>query len=256
MVFATFAAVSRFKIFFISVLMVILLGGSFYITKNQTRYYPSSGLMIRDSDLPNPPRISFNVSRQRQTFLKDLFKGCNLSGDKKQLLEACDFSSLEVRDFAIRMAGNSPGTFNLGQVCDMFDHCFTNWKYVNDPNGENYIAKASETVLNGFNGDCDDFAVLMCASVMAIGGEARISYAYKGKKGHAFTEINLGNTPQEIVTNYLSKRYKLKSVNGKRDKNGNWWLNLDWFAGYPGGPYYKYASGQRFYILQNYCESL
>ncbi len=247
---------SRFKIVFISVLVLILLGGSFYITKNRTQFLPSSGTLIRDNELPIPPRISFNVSKQRQTFIKDFFKGCNLSGDKKQLIDACNFSSPEVRDFAIRVAGNSPGTYNLGQVCDMFDQCFTNWKYVNDPKGENYVAKASETIINNFTGDCDDFAVIICSSLMAIGGEARISYAYKGKKGHAFSEVNLGNTPQEIITTYLSKRYKLKMVNGKRDKSGNWWLNLDWFAGYPGGLYFKYAHGQRFYVLQNYCEAI
>ena len=247
---------SRFKIVFISVLVLILLGGSFYINKNKTEFLPTSGTLIRDNELPLPPRISFNVSRQRQTFIKDLFKGCNLSGEKKQLIEACNFSSPEVRDFAIRVAGNSPGTFNLGQVCDMFDQCFTNWKYVNDPKGENYVSKASETIMNNFTGDCDDFAVIICSSIMAIGGEARISYAYKGKKGHAFTEVNLGNTPQEIITNYLSKRYKLKLVNGKKDKSGNWWVNLDWFAGCPGGPYFKYSHGQRFYVLQNFCESI
>ncbi len=247
---------NRFKIVFTSILVLILLGGSFYINNNQSNYLPSTSILIKDSDLPVPPRISYNVSRQRQTFIKDLFKDCNLSGDKKKLVEACNFSSPEVRDFAIRMAGNSPGTFNLGQVCDMFDNCFTNWKYVNDPKGENYVAKASETIANNFSGDCDDFAVIVCSSVMSIGGEARISYAYKGKKGHAFTEINLGNTPQEIVTDYLVKRYKLKTVNGKRDKSGNWWLNMDWFAGYPGGDYFKYSYGQRFYVLQNYCEEI
>lgn len=247
---------STYKIIFISLLILILLGGSFYINKKQSFLTQKSGTLIRDNELPVPPRISFNVSKQRQVFIKDLFKGCNLSGEKKQLIEACDFSSPEIRDFAVRVAGNSPGTFNLGQVCDMFDQCFTNWKYVNDPKGENYIAKASATVLNNYTGDCDDFAVLVCSSLMAIGGEARISYAYKGKSGHAFTEINLGNTPQEIITDYLSKRYKLKQVQGKRDKAGNWWINLDWFAGYPGGPYYKYTKGQRFYIIQNYCEAI
>jgi hypothetical protein len=247
---------SRFKIVFLSILLLILLGGSFYINKNQSQFLPTKGALIIDTDLPIPPRISFNISTQRQTFIKDIFKGCNLSGDKKQLIDACNFSSLEVRDFAIRVAGNSAGTYNLGQVCDIFDRCFTNWKYVNDPKGENYIALASETLANNFTGDCDDFAVLVCSSIMAIGGEARISYAYKGKKGHAFAEINLGNTPQEIVTDYLVKRYKLKTVNGKRDKLKNWWINLDWFGSSPGGPYFKYSHGQRFYILQNYCETI
>ena len=247
---------SRFKIVFISILLLILLGGSFYINKNQIRFLPQTNTLIRDNELPNPPRISFNISKQRQTFIKDIFKGCNLSGDKKKLIDACNFSNPEVRDFAIRVAGNSAGTFNLGQVCDIFDQCFSNWKYVNDHKGENYVASASETLANNYSGDCDDFAVIICSSIMAIGGEARISYAYKGKKGHAFTEVNLGNTPPEIVTQYLTKRYKLKLVNGKKDKSGNWWINMDWFGGYPGGTYFKYNHGIRFYILQNYCETI
>ncbi|MCB9252384.1 MAG: transglutaminase domain-containing protein [Flavobacteriales bacterium] len=241
---------------FISILILIFLGGSYYLNKHQSSFSGAHGTLIRDSELPVPPRISYNVSSQRKAFIKDFFTNCNLSGEKRKLLEACDFSNKDVRDFAIRIAGNSPGTYNLGQICDLFDQCFANWKYVNDPKGEDYIAAASETLINNYTGDCDDFAVLVCSSILAVGGEARISYAYKGKKGHAFTEVNLGTTPQEIVTEYLSTRYNLKVVQGKKDKAGNWWINLDWFSGFPGGPYFNYTKGQRFYIIQNYCENL
>ena len=39
----------------------------------------------------------------------------------------------------------------------------------------------------------------------------------------------------------------------RTDKDGNKWLNLDWFANHPGGKYFDYTHGTTFYIIQEYC---
>ena len=207
-----------------------------------------------EEPIPPPPTIDFTVSKHEKKFLKELFKDCNLSGDKRQLVEACNYSNSTLRNSAVSIAGQDAGSYNLGQICDIFDHCYNNWKYVNDPKGNEIVEYASNTISNGLNGDCDDFAVLVCSMVLSIGGEARINFAYGQNGGHAFTEVNIGKTE---IEEYISKRYKSVYDNSgiwsRTDKQGNNWLNLDWFAKHPGGKYFDYTHGTTFYIIQQYC---
>ena len=183
-----------------------------------------------------------------------MFKDCNLSGEKRQLVDACNYSNSTLRNNAVSIAGQNEGSFNLGQICDIFDHCYNNWKYVNDPKGAEIVEYASNTISNGLNGDCDDFAVLICSMILSIGGEARINFAYGQDGGHAFTEVNIGKTE---IEEYISKRYKKvydhSGIWTRTDKDGNNWLNLDWFAKHPGGKYFDYTHGTTFYIIQEYC---
>jgi hypothetical protein len=207
-----------------------------------------------EEPIPPPPTIDFSISKHEKKFLKELFKDCNLSGDKRQLVEACNYSNSRLRNKAVSIAGKDAGSYNLGQICDIFDHCYNNWKYVNDPIGNEIIEYASNTISNGLNGDCDDFAVLVCSMVLSIGGEARINFAYGQNGAHAFTEVNIGKTE---VGDYISKRYKRvydsSGIWTRTDKDGNKWLNIDWFAKHPGGKYFDYTHGTTFYIIQQYC---
>jgi hypothetical protein len=81
---------------------------------------------------------------------------------------------------------------------------------------------------NRLNGDCDDFAILLCSMILSIGGEARINFAYDAVSGHAFAEANIGKTDRCTVERYLTARYGHSEMWHKEDRNGNWWLNLDW----------------------------
>lgn len=245
----------RFKLIFIIILTGILVVGGLFIYQQTNTTRHNSPYSTETEPLPPPPTIEFAVSSHDKKFLKELFKGCNLTGDKKQLVNACNYTNSTVRNYTANLAGQSAGNYNLGQICDIFDHYYNNWKYVNDPQTVNYVEYASTTIQNNFNGDCDDFAVLICSAILAIGGEARINYAYNSTSGHAFTEINLGKTDINQVSNYLTKRYKINSkIYGRQDKDQNWWLNLDWFANHPGGDYFDYTRGTTYYIIQNYCE--
>ncbi len=203
--------------------------------------------------------IEYEVSKHQKKFFKNMFKDCNKS--KRILVKACNYKDPMVRNYAVQIAGNHPGNFNIGQVCDIFDHCFKNWKYVNDPSTSEYISKASETIENGLNGDCDDFAALMCSLILSVGGEARVNYAWGPDGGHAFTEVNLGKVEDETIIKYIKDRYISlyfygNNLNARRDKQGNVWLNLDWFADNPGGEYFDFQIGYTFYIIQNFCEDI
>ncbi|MFA5575607.1 MAG: transglutaminase domain-containing protein [Brumimicrobium sp.] len=246
------------KVFGFSILVIALIGLGAILIKN-INFKSSSYTTYTEiaEPIPTPPTIDFKVTKHKKKILNELFKDCNLTGNKKQLVNACNYTNNSLRNKAVSIAGQSAGNFNLGQVCDIFDYCYNNWKYVNDPQTTNYVEYASTTLNNGLNGDCDDFAVLVCSMILSIGGEARINYAYNPESGHAFTEVNIGNTDINSIENYISKRYKkVYNKNGvwsRTDENGNKWLNLDWFANHPGGQYFDYTHGTMFYIIQGYC---
>jgi transglutaminase-like putative cysteine protease len=211
--------------------------------------------VVHKDNLPAPPQIIFsrpNYSHTRQDYIERF----EITGDMKDLIIACDYDSKTVRNNTVALVSASGGNFNLGQICDIFDFCLQNWSYVNDPISRDYYAKASETLRNGLNGDCDDFAILLCSMILSIGGEARISFAYGNDGGHAFTEVNIGKTNRTEVERYLKARYGYTGMWHKEDSNGNWWLNLDWQAHYPGGQYYKYNRGTMFNIIQNIYQNL
>ncbi len=177
----------------------------------------------------------------------------------KQLEVACDYNNPTTRDFAVSIAGKSSGEFNVGQVCDIFDAIRPpKWHYVNDPQGEDYFSKASHTIKEAnFSGDCDDFAILMYSLMTAIGGDARITFAYSKQGGHAFAELNIGNADINKLLKQIRKRfsdYEIDRLYYRTDSSGNKWLNLDWWASYPGGKYMEFDKSIIFYPSKNYYE--
>lgn len=218
---------------------------------------PSTKKMIPvvcNNDLPRPPKIVYKKPSTMYT-REQYIEHFDLKGDMKHLIIACDYDNPTVRNNAVALVAVSPGSFNLGQICDIYDFCRQNWSYVNDPLSADYYAKASETIKNGFNGDCDDFAILMCSMILSIGGEARISFAYNDDEGHAFTEVNIGTTDRTDVASYLKARYGNAELWHKED-DGDLWLNLDWQGYHPGAKYWDYNRGQCFNIARNTCQSL
>ena len=237
-------------------IVVILI----FVRKNKPNYeIKNKELLVetKKEELPTPPTIIYEISTHKKELIAELTKKCNYANDKDELVTACDYKN--VRNIGVILAGNSEGYFNIGQICEIWDYCRKKWKYVNDP-VTSYVSSASNTVKADYSGDCDDFAVLMCSLSLSIGGEARINYAKNSKGGHAFTEVNIGKTDLGNIENYLSKRYKMtfdssNKLNFRIDKEGNKWLNLDWFSKYPGGKYFNFLSGTTYYVLHNYCET-
>lgn len=247
------------KKIFISVLSTSLCVLGLYLYKVKSREnieIKDYALDLKKKKISKPPDIIYEVSTHRKVIIAELTKKCNYSGNKEELVKACDYKN--VRNIGVILAGNSQGEFNLGQICEIWDYCRKNWRYVNDP-VTSYVSSASNTIKTGYSGDCDDFAVLICSLLISIGGETRINYANNKESGHAFTEVNIGKTDLGKIENYISKKYNINfdqniKLNYRLDKEGNRWLNLDWFSRYPGGEYFNFSSGTSYYVLHNYCE--
>ena len=169
----------------------------------------------------------------------------------EKLNETIDYKNSDTRKFALDIANKFPGEHNIKQVCAIYKEIFSKWKYVSDPAGEEYFAKASESITDNLTGDCDDFAILMCATLRTIGFNTRLTTAFGTEGGHAFTEVYLTEEPQKVreqinsqYSNLLQDIFgesEVKEINYRNsiDKEGIW-LNLDWTSKYPGGKYFNY----------------
>lgn len=165
--------------------------------------------------------------------------------NKGKIIDAVNFDNPKVRNFAL-MATTKHFTNVKGfreyrriiQCFAVFTEVRNRWNYVNDPKGKEYIAYASES-LQHFSGDCDDHAILMSALVRAVGGTPRIIHT----GGHLYPEMLIGNKSDLENINYLIKEVLFKEEShGKEvhyhiDERGQIWLNLDYTAKYPGGPF-------------------
>jgi len=165
--------------------------------------------------------------------------------NKSKIINAIEYQNPKVRNFAI-MATNEHFKGIKGysdyrtiiQCFAVFKEINSRWNYVNDPKEGDYIATASES-LEYFSGDCDDHSILMAAAVRSIGGTPRLIHT----KGHIYPEILIGSLIDLEKVNYLiknvlfTKESKGKQLHYHIDERGQVWLNLDYTAKYPGGPF-------------------
>jgi heme/copper-type cytochrome/quinol oxidase subunit 4 len=166
--------------------------------------------------------------------------------NKSKVLKAIDYSNPKVRNFALSCTTKHFTEFRkkkaysnyrtIIQCFAVFKEIKTQWNYVNDPVGNNYIAYASESIQH-FSGDCDDHAILMAAGIKAVGGIPRLIHTDE----HIYPEMLIGNQRdlQNII--YLIKKVlfveesKGKQIHYHIDERGQIWLNLDYTEYYPGG---------------------
>ena len=165
--------------------------------------------------------------------------------NKSKIINAIEYQNPKVRNFAIMattkhfkgIKGYSDYR-TIVQCFAVFKEINGRWNYVNDPKEGDYIATASES-LEYFSGDCDDHSILMAAAVRSIGGTPRLIHT----KGHIYPEILIGSLIDLEKVNYLiknvlfTKESKGKQLHYHIDERGQVWLNLDYTAKYPGGPF-------------------
>ena len=165
--------------------------------------------------------------------------------NKSKIIDAVDYSNPQVRNFALMattkyfrdVKGYKKQRLMI-QCFAVFKEIRNRWNYVNDPKGKEYIAAASESVQH-FSGDCDDHAILMSAAIRAVGGTPRIIHT----GGHLYPEMLVGTKADLETANYLIKEVLFveesrgKEVHYHIDERGQVWLNLDYTAMYPGGPF-------------------
>ncbi len=171
-----------------------------------------------------------------------------------RVVEAIEPGEELTRNTAVRLASGDGdgGAFNVSQVARLWSEVRKKWTYVNDPRGSEYFARSSETIANGYAGDCDDFAIALVSMLEAIGGRARLVMMNGPQGGHAYAEVCIESDGAEVRTE-LVRFYRSRSVrrrfdlprtyrvpnpaNHRADASCPTWLNLDWNAGMPGGVY-------------------
>ena len=171
-----------------------------------------------------------------------------------ELKEKMDDENPTTRKFYLNLASQSPGNYNIGQIASIYNYLYKNWKYVNDPQGRDYYAKASESIESSLAGDCDDFAILMATCIKGIGGRPKIVFAENGSSGHAYTVVHIADNEEEAKKTISEMRGFYYNTYGaivgevyyNIDKNGGVWLNLDWTESYPGGKYFEAAKEWNF----------
>ncbi|MNX38132.1 hypothetical protein D3C86_684610 [compost metagenome] len=165
--------------------------------------------------------------------------------NKTDIISAIEYQNPKVRNFAIMattkhfkdIKGYSEYR-TIIQCFAVFKEINHRWHYVNDPKEGDYIATATESLLY-FSGDCDDHSILMAASIRSIGGTPRLIHT----KGHIYPEILIGTSNDLDKINYLIKNVLFVDESHKKelhyhiDERNQVWLNLDYTATYPGGPF-------------------
>ncbi len=165
--------------------------------------------------------------------------------NKSKILDAVEYQNPRIRNFAImatskhfREVKGYHEIHTIVQSFAIFKEINTRWNYVSDPKGRDYIAKATES-LQYLSGDCDDHSIFMVACIKSIGGTTRLIHT----KGHIYPELYIGTQKDLEQINYVIKKVlfptesKNQTINYHIDERGNIWLNLDYTAKYPGGPF-------------------
>lgn len=163
--------------------------------------------------------------------------------NKSKIIDAVNYNNPRVRNFALvattRYFRDVKGYRDqrvMIQCFAVFKEIRNRWNYVNDPKGHEYIAYASESIQH-FSGDCDDHAILMAACIKAIGGTPRIV----STNAHLYPEMLVGTKADLETANYLIKEILFKEESRELhyhlDERGQVWLNLDYTASFPGGPF-------------------
>lgn len=216
----------------IGLYLIALVIGSFSGTYGFISIYEDYDYMIYSmNDSPNPQDI----------ILSKLLP----FPSKSKIINAIEFENPKIRDFAISATlkdfknVRGYGKYRVSIQCfSVFKEINNRWNYVSDPKGREYIAKATES-LRYFSGDCDDHSILMAACIKSIGGTPRLIHT----GGHIYPEILIGRQSDIEPINYLIKKVlfvqesKGKSLHYHVDERGQVWLNLDYTAKYPGGPF-------------------
>lgn len=160
-----------------------------------------------------------------------------------RLRAAADPLDPAVRDFAVRAATAhfndvrvDGDEFTLVQCFSIFKEINSRWRYVADPQGAEYFARASESA-SLLAGDCDDHAILMAACIRAVGGEPRLVRT----SGHIYPELKVGGAKDLERAAYLIRKVLFVREVGDdplyyhTDADGGVWINMDYTRAHPGG---------------------
>lgn len=124
----------------------------------------------------------------------------------------------------------------LTRQLSLFKYINNNFKYVPDMQRDEYYATPLETINNGMGGDCDDHSILMASALMSIGAKCRLVII----EGHMYPELYVGNKAAfDVMQQAIIQLFKNEAIAtlNYHEHNGEYWINLDYLARHPGGPY-------------------
>jgi hypothetical protein len=188
-------------------------------------------------------RSNWGKKEQKETALTvmpSFFDG-PLTRTVKAIGSKVDYRDSVVRNFAVSASLKyfdeyHPKFGPIVRAMSVFKYINGNFKYVADSRRDEYFATARETILNGMGGDCDDHSILMVSALKAIGVHARMVLT----EGHLYPELFCGNEESFDKINTAIMTLFSREVKGNiyyHEENGEYWLNLDYSARHPGGPY-------------------
>lgn len=202
------------------------------VNKENTDYSPQN-----IPEVPTFKEEKVNIIYQKEYRLLSLnFQRAIGSGDEKIASEI------------FNITGKTSG-YNIKDACEVFDYVNRHWQYRYDKNAEFFFG-AGQTINEGYNGDCDDYSIVMSALMKYMGFNTRIVTGKIGNYGHAYPELYIGNdqeTAYEILS-YIKERYSYAeniwySSRNLEEGEVQYWLNFDWSGsnGYrhPGGEYFE-----------------
>ena len=155
--------------------------------------------------------------------------------------EKINFQDSVVRNFSVQHSLDYYDEYfykygKITRFLSLFRFINSQFKYVLDSRRDEYFATPMETIQNGLGGDCDDHSILMMSCLQSIGARCRIVLV----KGHAYPELYCGDRDdfevmkQAIIT--LFPKPPVKEIY-YHELKGEYWINLDYTARHPGGPY-------------------
>jgi hypothetical protein len=192
--------------------------------------------------------ILANNWRHKNIKEKDLYFRPALFESNTQVLVRDLRASVDYKDSVLRNYSVKASLANFDEYhtkygpsvrwLSLFKEINGRFKYVSDAQRDEYFAGPRETILNGMGGDCDDHTILMVSAMQSIGAKTRMILT----QGHVYPELNCGDAASfEKIKQAVLHLFGDQISKGLhfREFNGTYWLNLDYTAQHPGGPYYN-----------------
>lgn len=199
------------------------------------------GNMLRDYKSMVQNNWGKKEQKEIDLVLRPTFFDGPLTKTVKALQSKVQPSDSVVRNWSVKYSLESfdeyyPKYGSQVRLLSLFRHINSNFKYVSDSERDEYFATAKETIQNGLGGDCDDHTLLMVTCMKAIGAHCRMILT----DGHLYPELLCGDEKQfEMMQQAVIHLFGNEAIDNMyyHEQNGQYWINLDYTARYPGGPY-------------------
>lgn len=199
------------------------------------------GNMINDYKSMVENNWGTNGQKEKDLVVAPSFFDGPLTKTTKALQSKVEYKDSVVRNFAVKHSLDYFDQYHtkygpMVRILSLFKYINLNFKYVSDSERDEYFANPRETILNGLGGDCDDHTLLMVSALKAIGGHCRMVLT----EGHLYPELLAGDKKSfERMQQAIIHLFGDEAIDNMyyHEQNGQYWINLDYTAKYPGGPY-------------------